>query len=222
MPYASNVTAYDYLTNRSLPIAAKGNNLVVVNFGGPKLQGYSFVMKFDVLYVLQALSPGNFALTWREYPYQRYNDIHPVPEAFTVNLPQGVTLLDIVGYNVMNLNYSARVKTGLSLNLASNVTDQKFGWTILYRDLSQVQTQSNPSGPNPQAGPLLPVLPLTLGSLTVWSAVMSVFLLTASELVSPIYSRGGYGVLINRKRLRLAALLLVGLFMICIVYQFVG
>ncbi len=225
MPYASNVTAYDYTTNKSLPVAAESNNLVVVNLTGPKPAGYSFVLRFDVLYVLQALSPGNFALAWREYPYQRYNDIHPVPEAFTVNLPQGVTLLDIVGYNVMNLNYTARVKAGLSLDLASNVTDQKFGWTILYRDLSQVQTQNNPNGPfgqNPLTGPLLPVLPLTLGSLTVWTAVMSVFLLTASELVSPLYSRGGYGVLINRKRLRLAALLLVGLFIICIIYQFVG
>jgi len=68
---------------------------------------------------------------------------------------------------------------------------------------------------------LLPLLPITLGGLSIWAAVMSVFLLTASELLSPIYSRGGYGILINRKRLRLAALLLVAIFMITIAYQLV-
>ncbi|MGA2626699.1 MAG: hypothetical protein ABSF63_06520 [Candidatus Bathyarchaeia archaeon] len=225
MPYASNVTAYDYSTNQSLQTTIGTNNQVVVNLGGPKSAGYSFVVKFDVLYVLAELSPGNFAFAWRELPYERSDDTHLVPESFAVNLPQGATLLDIVGYNVMNLNYSARTEAGLSLDFTSNVTDKRFGWTLLYRDLSQVNAQGNPNGPvgsNSLSGPLLPLLPLTLGSLTVWAAVMSVFLLTASELVSPIYSRTGYGVLLNRKRLRLAAILLVGLFIICIAYQFIG
>jgi hypothetical protein len=226
MPYASNVTAYDYSTNQSLRVAIEKYNLVTVNFGGPRSAGYSFLIKFDIYpWLMQTLSPGNFAFAWREPPYERFDDVHPVPETFTVNLPQGATLLDVVGYNAMNLNYSARLQAGLSLGLTSNVTDQNFGWTVLYRDLSQANQQGNPNGPfvpTPVSGPLLPFLPLTLGNLSVWAAVMSVFLLTASELVSPIYSRTGYGVLINRRRLRLAALLLVGLFIVCIAYQFIG
>jgi hypothetical protein len=58
---------------------------------------------------------------------------------------------------------------------------------------------------------------LTLGSAGLWTAVMSVFLLTASELLSPIYSKTG--VLINRKRLRIAALVLVSIFIITTAYQ---
>lgn len=223
MPYATNMTAYDYSTNQPLNVS-DSNQRVIVSFGAPKSAGYSFVVKFDMLYVLWALSPGNFVFSWREYPYERYGDVHPVPEAFEVHLPHGVTLLDIAGYNVMNLNYSARIGKDLSLNVFSNVTDEMSGWTILYRDQSQLSasgSSNGPSGSNPLAELLLPILPLTLGSLTVWAAVMSVFLLTASELVSPIYSRSGYGVLINRKRLRLAALLLVALFMVCVAYQFV-
>ena len=225
MPYATNITAYDYSTNQSLQVS-DSNNPVTVGFGAPKSAGYAFVMKFDMSYVLWALNPGNFVLSWREYPYERLYDVHPVPEAFEVHLPQGVTLLDITGYNAINLNYSARIGREFSLNVFSNVTNtwEPFGWTILYRDQSQLSTygsSNGPSGLSPLAGPLLPILPLTLGGLTAWAAVMSVFLLTASELVSPIYSRSGYGILINRRRLRLAALLLVALFMVCVAYQFV-
>jgi hypothetical protein len=224
MPYASNVTAYDYSTNQVLSVTMDRYNDVVINLIEPRPAGYSFVMKFELPYVLQELSPGNFAFAWRAYPYQTRADIHPVPESFTVNLPQRAMLLDVVGYNMMNVNYSARAEPSLSLGLTSNVTNQEAGWTILYRDRSQSPAQGNPSGPlgpNPASGLLLPPLPLTLGNLTIWAAVMSIFLLTASELVSPFYSRTGYGVLLNRKRLRLAALLLVGLFIACIAYEFV-
>jgi hypothetical protein len=220
MPYAVNVTAFDYSTNNSLPVTVEAHGLVVVNLGGPRADGYSFVLKFDVSYILYALGPGNFAVTWREYPYERLNDVHVVPEEFIVNLPPGVTLLNVAGYNLMNLNYTARSSTGLSLYFNSNFTGQNLGWTVLYRSFSA------PGGVSPStvvavnSSPLLPILPLNLSGLTLWSAVMSVFLLTASELVSPIYSRTGYGILINRKRLRVASLLLVALFIICVVYQF--
>jgi hypothetical protein len=219
MPYAVNVTAFDYSTNNSLPVMVEAHSLVVVNLGGPKADGYSFVLKFDVSYILYALGPGNFAVTWREYPYQRLYDVHVVPEEFIVNLPPGVTLLNVAGYNWMNLNYTMRSSTGLSLYFNSNFTGQSLGWTVLYRSLSA-------PGVSPStvvavnSSPLLPILPLNLSGLTLWSAVMSVFLLTASELVSPIYSRTGYGILINRKRLRVVSLLLVALFIICVAYQF--
>jgi hypothetical protein len=147
------------------------------------------------------------------------NDIHPIPERFTVNLPNEVTLLDVVGYNSLDLAYNATGRAGVSLDLATEATAQSVGWTILYRDLSGAPNVKPLSSSLPNPGVFLPILPLSVGNLSIWAAVMSVFLLTASELVSPIYSRSGYGILINRKRLRLAALLLVAIFMITITYQ---
>jgi hypothetical protein len=63
----------------------------------------------------------------------------------------------------------------------------------------------------------IPILPLTLSNLSLWSAVMSVFMLTASELLSPIYARTN--ILINRRRLRIGALVLVLLFLSTTAYQ---
>jgi hypothetical protein len=222
MPYAFNVTAHDYSTNQPLEVTTSPGDPILVNLGGPRAAGYSFVLKFDSMYnLLRDLGAGTYAFTWREYPWERINDIHPIPESFVVNLPNQVSLLDVVGYNSMGLTYNASGRAGKSLDLATNVIAQPVGWTVLYRDLSGAPivspSSSGSSGLN--SGVLLPILPLTVGNLSVWAAVMSVFLLTASELVSPIYSRSRYGILINRKRLRMAALLLVAIFMITIAYQ---
>lgn len=219
MPYASNVTAYDYSTNQSLGVTDSTNNLVVVDLGGSRADGYSFVMKFDVSYVVQPLGAGNYALNWREYPWERFNDVHRIPETFNVTFPEGVALLDIIGYNSLDLSYNATEGTGVSLDLATNGTARRLGWTILYRAPFAAQATSSTGLFGVRSEYLLPILPLSVRNLSVWSAVMSVFLLTASELMSPVYSRGGYGVLINRKRLRLAALLLVAIFMITVVFQ---
>ena len=220
IPRANNATAHDYSTNQPLKVTTSGD-LFVVDLGGPRPAGYSFVLKFTLTYLIQDLGAGNYAFAWREYPWERFNDVHPIPERFTVNLPNEMALLDVVGYNSMDLVYNATGKAGVSLDLATDATAQSLGWTILYRDLSGAPNvsplSSGHSGLN--SGVLLPILPLTVGNLSVWAAVMSVFLLTASELVSPIYSRSGYGVLINRKRLRIAALLLVAIFIVTITYQ---
>jgi hypothetical protein len=69
---------------------------------------------------------------------------------------------------------------------------------------------------------MIPYLPLTLGNVNLWAAVMSVFLLTASELLSPLYQRTGSMLLINRKPIRIAALLLVALFLVTTGYQFLA
>ena len=99
---------------------------------------------------------------------------------------------------------------------------QRFGWTIIYHDytyrnsLPYVLPTTSTYVPL-ISGQLIPVLPLSLGSVSLWSAIMSVFLLTGSELLSPIYSRTG--ILINRRRLRIAALILVTIFLITTAYQ---
>ncbi|HUK49929.1 MAG TPA: hypothetical protein VLV18_02740 [Terriglobales bacterium] len=219
MPYAQNVTAYDYATMQPLNLTIDKDRGVVVNFGRPRPDGYSFILKFNLPYVAEGLGGGNYLLSWREYPWERYNDVHTIPESFSVTLPNQTQLLDVVGYNSMDLRYNV---TGDNLALTENITGQPFGWTIVYRDTAYAPNSNSPST-GPLSGPnsvrMLPILPISVGGLSVWAAVMSVFLLTASELISPIYSRGGYGILINRRRLRLVALLLVVIFMITIAYQ---
>ena len=222
MPYAFNVTAYDFSTKQPLHVTTSSDSNVIVNLGGARTNGYSFVLKFDVSFVLQYLGGGSYVLTWREYPWERYNDVHTIPETYNVTLPSQATLLDVVGYNYIGLQYSPFGTTGRSIDIVTNVTGQRFGWSIFYRDLSGGQGGNGPSSTGPvnvAAGQALPVLPVTIGGLSAWSAVMSVFLLTASELASPIYSRGGYGILINRKRLRIAALVLVAFFLVTTIFQ---
>jgi len=58
---------------------------------------------------------------------------------------------------------------------------------------------------------------MTVGSFSVWSAIMSILLLTGSELLSPVYARTG--VLIDRRRLRIVAVVLVFLFLAATTYQ---
>jgi len=220
MPYAANITAYDYRTMHPLSVTANQYSRVVVSLGEPRSGGYSFVLHFG-LSVSYDLGGGNYVIAWREYPWERYNDVHTIREEYNITLPKQMILLDLVGYNSMDLKYNATQSTGRSVVIAENVTGQPFGWALMYRDISGVP-YANSNGPvNSVPRPLLPLLPISLGGLSIWAAVMSVFLLTASELLSPIYSKGGYGILINRKRLRLAALLLVVIFMITIAYQLV-
>ena len=96
---------------------------------------------------------------------------------------------------------------------------------MLYQDFTyrnaHTTTPTQTGAPFSAAQIMLPLLPLTLGELNVWAAVMSVFLLTASEFASPLYNRSGFGMLIDRKRLRLAALVLAALFLITTVYQLI-
>jgi hypothetical protein len=218
MPYAFNVSAHDYATNRSLQVTSTSSDLILVDFGEPRAAGYSFVLTFNLTYLLDNLGGGNYAFTWREDPWERLNDIHAIPERFIVNLPKGGTLLDVIGYNSISLTYNATSRAGLSLDLGVDFNPQRAGWTVIYRERSGVQNNSSPSAVLNSAI-LLPIVPLSLSNLSLWAAVMSAFLLTASELLSRAFSRTGYGLLINRKRLRLAALLLVAIYITIIASQ---
>jgi hypothetical protein len=220
MPYATNVTAYEASTNHPLHVTAFNDSRVVIDFGAPRSDGYMFILTFDLTYGLDSLGSGSFALTWRQYTWERFDDVHLVPERFSVSLPQGAAFLDVVGYNAMALSYTAGNSSGVIVDFARNETYQPFGWTVLYRDLS-VASASNP-GVGSLVSIMLPVLPLTLSDLSVWSAVMSVLMLTASELASPLYARSSSRFLLNRRRLRIAALLLVALFMVTTAYRLIA
>jgi hypothetical protein len=225
--YAANVTAVESSSSHVLSVITNASR-VVVDFGGAESAGYSFVISFDLRYPLDSLNGlygGSYAFSWRDEPWQRSYDLHPIPETFSITLPKGATLLDIVGNNVVTLDYHVRPETRLSVNFTTTVINEVFGWTLIYRDFtyrdSHLNTLSPPSGLSSALAQPIPFLPLTVANLNVWAAIMSVFLLTASELVSPIYSRSGSNILIDRRRLRIAALLLVALFMAGTFYSFV-
>jgi hypothetical protein len=225
MPYATNITAFESGTNRSLGVREGQNSLAVFYLGGPRSAGYSFVVGFDMSYGFSSLTGGAFALSWTDQPWQRFNDPHPIYETFNITLPQTSNLIDVIGVNTLNPKYQVSTGARQSIAFDTTVIDQPFGWTLIYRDLSK--TYINPAQPSPNSFVSnvgsripLPLLPLTLGNLNVWSAIMSILLLTASELASPIYARSGSTVFINRKRLRIAALILVVIFLVSTGYQF--
>lgn len=219
MPYASNVTAFQTDSGTELNVT-KNNSLVLVNLGKPRSAGYMFTIGFTVqggVSSLNGWAGGAFALAWQDQPWQRFNDPHPIFETFNITLPPTAQLAYIVGVNSLDLSYNLATGARQSIGFDTTVVNEPFGWTIIYRDFSYSRAHPQPVSGNQRSfsfgsGPVLPVLPLTLNALNAWAAVTSVLLLTASELASPIYSKSGSHLLINRKRLRLVALILVVIF----------
>jgi hypothetical protein len=132
-----------------------------------------------------------------------------------------------VGIN--DLAFNQNITSGLGPTLTFSKTlpaGQGFGWVILYRDASYLHTNpqpvSKPAGNGllaAQAQPI-PLLPMTVGSFSVWSAIMSVLILTGSELLSPVYARTG--IVLDRRRMRIVAVVLVLLFLTASAYQVIA
>ena len=59
--------------------------------------------------------------------------------------------------------------------------------------------------------------PLGLWDLSLWAAVTAIILLATSELVSPYYGRTS--LMINRKRLRMVALIVALVFLATVAYR---
>jgi hypothetical protein len=59
--------------------------------------------------------------------------------------------------------------------------------------------------------------PLGLWDLSLWAAVVAIILLITSELISPYYGRTG--IVLNRRRLRIAALLVAFIFLTTVAYR---
>jgi hypothetical protein len=59
--------------------------------------------------------------------------------------------------------------------------------------------------------------PLGFWDLSLWTAVVAIILLITSELLSPYYGRTG--IVINRRRLRLAALIVAFVFLGTVAYR---
>lgn len=60
-------------------------------------------------------------------------------------------------------------------------------------------------------------LPLGFWDLSLWTAVIAIILLVTSELISPYYGRTG--IYLNRRRLRLVALLVAFIFLGTVAYR---
>jgi hypothetical protein len=227
MPYAKNVTAFEASSNNALNVTRLNDTSVIVNFGAAQSDGFSFVIDFNVWYgwaYLNGWQVGvNFAFTWQDFPWERLFDVHPVPESFTVELPANSTFTELTAFNAMVIDRN--VTNAASVAFATTLLPwQRFGWTIIYRDLSAIpQTaivSSTTMALSLASQQTLPVLPLTLGDVSLWTAIMSVFMLTGSELLSPIYGRTG--IMIDRRRLRIAALILVAIFLATTAYQLIA
>ena len=221
---ADNLTAYELPSHLKLEVSNSTHSNVVVDFGSAKQDGYSFVLSFDLKYGLASLgqsSDGIFALSWQEYGWMRSNQFHATPESFKIKLPGAARVVDLNAINMLAFDYNMTDQPSPLLSFSiTRRPAQPFGWTLIYRDYAF--RDSHPSTPaNPTLVGLpsiqIPILPLTLSNLSLWSAVMSVFMLTASELLSPIYARTN--ILINRRRLRIGALVLVLLFLSTTAYQ---
>jgi hypothetical protein len=227
LPFATNITAYEFASHHALGVTSDKTGRVVVNFGAARSDGYKFVVSFDLASDLWQVSGGVFLFYWYESGWATYNDgYHSIPGSFNVSLPTNATFLDIVGINSITFNThvnesSSRSVVGLEQTLPAG---QQLGWVMLYRDTSYGISQPTSTAPSPTAAALntvlakpVPFLPLTFGSLSLWTAVMSVFLLVGSELLAPAY--GKMGVLIDRRRLRIAALTLTTVFIVVTAYE---
>jgi hypothetical protein len=59
--------------------------------------------------------------------------------------------------------------------------------------------------------------PLGFWDLSLWTAIIAIILLVTSELLSPYYGRTG--IIINKQRLRIAALILAFIFLGTVAYR---
>lgn len=229
LPNAVNLTAFEPVTNRSLAVATLNNSRIIVDLGGPRSDGYTFVLGFDLPSELDApagWSAGIFEFTWHDFPWERPFPEHPLPESFSITLPPGASVIDVVGINALTLNETITGGERLTISFRTMVPpEQPFGWSIIYRDTRNLQqpseyTSTTSAGLNLVAGQRFPVLPLTVGGVSLWSAIMSAFLLIGSELLSPIYA--GIGIAINRRRLRFVAMIFVLIFLATTAYQVIA
>jgi dipeptide/tripeptide permease len=62
--------------------------------------------------------------------------------------------------------------------------------------------------------------PLTFWDLSLWLAVTAIILLATSELLSPYYGRTG--VILDKRKLRMVALVMGMLFMTTVVARIIG
>jgi hypothetical protein len=229
LPFAANITAHEYPSNRTLDVVTSNKTgEVVVNLGGARSNGYRFVLSFDLVYGVSGSPGGVYVFNWRESAWGTFDDgYHSVPGSFNITLPPGATILDITGINAMTLNASVTGSPRPVVQFRTTLSaDQSVGWVVLYHDPTAENSNPNSETNTVVGGGLnsvwaqsIPFLPLTLGSLSSWAAVMSVFLLTGSELLAPAYGRTG--VLVNRRRLRIAALILVSIFIGATVYAII-
>jgi len=229
LPTATNVTAYEADTHQSLSVSTLVNSTnVLVDLGRPRSDGYKFVLSFDLtgIFGLNSWLGGDLRFGWTDGPWIRFDDAHPIPESYNITLPDKANVVDVVGFNSLGLGYNVTGGTKPSILISTTLGPRQiFGWTILYQDFTWLETRVNVTFVSTTitkplsiaSQQLIPILPLTLGSVSLWSAIMSVFLVISSELLSPIYIKSD--IFINRRRLQYVALTLVVVFFVTTGYQ---
>jgi hypothetical protein len=218
MPCATGITAREADTNRSITVTGEGDNLAV-DFGGGRSDGYEFVLSFNLDAGFKLLRKNYVNLTWSEH-----NGIHPIPQRFVINLPLGAAPDRVVNSrNNYRLESNDASRTSISFNQTIS-PNQVFAFSITY--LVPPPTTIIPISPLKGGRSVFalrpPLLPISLGDISLWSAITSIMLLATSELLSPFYGRTE--IVINRGRLRFAALLIAFIFLLTVgsrVYEIV-
>lgn len=224
LPYASNVSAYELVSKHPLQVFTFNDNSVVVDLGVPRLDGYTFGLSFDLINGVRDVNgygAGVFMLSWKE-AWQRISDIHPTPETFNITLPQRAILLNTSGTNKTISHNVAEGRPSLSFTMTLS-PNQPLAWNITYADFTYINSRLNTRSSTSTT--VLPskviqstqLPPLDLGNVSLWAAVVSVILFAGSEFLPSSYTRPG--MLINRRRLRIAALTFVVLFLGVTAYQ---
>ena len=152
LPFATNITAYEFPSKRTLDVVASNKTgRVVVDLGAERSDGYRFALSFDLVYGLHGLPGGVFVFDWQESGWGTFSDgYHSVPGSFNITLPAGATFLDIAGINAMTLNPNLRGARDLQLGLEQlsyrvKASGGPCSIAILTHDNS-----------NPNSGPLIP------------------------------------------------------------------
>jgi len=211
IPNTTDITAYEANTNRSLAINGKAGDMTV-DFGDAKSDGYEFRLIFNM--GLRSSSGNSFNLTWSQQ-----NGIHPVPQRFLITLPVNSGLGGVMGPVGVRVLNASRTSVIFNQTLSPN---QLFTFSVTYFMQQKPSTKVTILPIDTQGGGSIfalqvPLIPLTVGDISLWSAVMAIILLVTSELVSPYYGRTG--LVIDRRRLRLAALLVAFIFLAIVVFR---
>jgi hypothetical protein len=138
----SNISARDYKTNESVmvtPREAAADRRLHVYFGGPRGDGYTFVLSFDLVSPFIGYSATD-GVYWLKWAWGVVGGIESIPQQVTVVLPQGFSLKDIaVRQNdtvrrVQRVNYTTSLRGGrMSISFSAPISyNSLVEWTVEY------------------------------------------------------------------------------------------
>lgn len=139
----SNISARDYTTNKSLtvtPMEAAADGRIHVHFGGPREDGYTFVLCFDLDNPRNLGYSATDGTYWLKWGWSVVGGIESIPQQVTVVLPPSFNLKDImIGQNdtvrpVQGADYTTGLQGGrMSVSFSALILQNSFvEWAVEY------------------------------------------------------------------------------------------